>query len=380
MNTNHASGIRSRIEVRQVDITTLSVDAIVNAANERMLGGGGVDGAIHRAAGSGLLEECKALPEARQGVRCPTGEARLTSGHNLPAKYVIHTVGPVWHGGHRGEPELLASCYRSSLQLARENGIQSIAFPAISCGVYGYPLEKAAAVAVHEVAAFLNVNPDITKVIFAAFDSTVEGTLNKAMSAEPLLCSAPTGSDARQALSDDEKLMLLSFARRTLLAHIEGREAARRGMDSEAVHEHRPAFVTLRSRENGDLRGCIGEVVARRPLIESVAKMAVAAGTQDPRFPPVSADEIEGLVFEISALTPMTPIKPDAVVVGKHGLMISRGHLSGLLLPQVPVEQGWNREEYLRGLCAKAGLPRDAWREEDVELRSFEAEVWGEED
>jgi AmmeMemoRadiSam system protein A len=108
--------------------------------------------------------------------------------------------------------------------------------------------------------------------------------------------------------------------------------------------------------------------------------MAVAAGTQDPRFTPVSVAELKALTFEISALTPMTPIRPDEVEVGRHGLMISRGHFSGLLLPQVPVEQRWDRETYLRGLCAKAGLPSDAWRDDDVELRSFEAEVWGEED
>ena len=171
----------SRIEVRQVDITTLSVDAIVNAANERMVGGGGVDGAIHRAAGSGLVEECRTVPEVRPGVRCPTGEARLTRGHELPAKYVIHTVGPIWHDGTRGEPDLLAACYRSSLRLAVGNDIQTIAFPAISCGVYGYPLEKAAFVAVHEVAAFLAGNSSIAKVVFAAFGSSVQAALESAI-------------------------------------------------------------------------------------------------------------------------------------------------------------------------------------------------------
>src|SRR5688572_3091798 len=121
-----------RIEVVQGDITTLDVDAIVNAANERMLGGGGVDGAIHRAAGPQLLEACRDVPEVRPGVRCPTGEARMTPGFRLPAHYVIHTVGPVWRGGTHGEPGLLASCYRNSLALARQHGIRSIAFPAIS--------------------------------------------------------------------------------------------------------------------------------------------------------------------------------------------------------------------------------------------------------
>jgi O-acetyl-ADP-ribose deacetylase len=139
------------LEVIEADITGLAVDAIVNAANEGLLGGGGVDGAIHRAAGPALLAACRALPEVRPGVRCPTGEARITPGFALPARYVIHTVGPVWHGGSRGEPALLADCYRHSLALARENGVASIAFPAISAGVYGYPADLAASVAVRAV-------------------------------------------------------------------------------------------------------------------------------------------------------------------------------------------------------------------------------------
>lgn len=136
---------------RETDITTLNVDAIVNAANASLLGGGGVDGAIHRAAGKGLLAACVALEQVSAGVRCPTGEARITDGFRLPARHVIHTVGPVWHGGSRGEAQLLAACYRNSLKLAREHGITSIAFPAISTGVYGYPLDEATAIAVKAV-------------------------------------------------------------------------------------------------------------------------------------------------------------------------------------------------------------------------------------
>jgi len=170
------------MQVQQVDITKLRVDAIVNAANERMLGGGGGDGAIHRAAGPELLDECRKVPEVRPGVRCPTGEARLTPGGKLPAKFVIHTVGPVWHGGDRGEPELLVSCYRESLRLAVESGIRSVAFPAISCGVFGYPIREAARIAVNTVADFLAEDDRLSGVVFAAFDSEVQSALDAALS------------------------------------------------------------------------------------------------------------------------------------------------------------------------------------------------------
>ena len=144
------------IKIVQGDITTLEVDAIVNAANQRMLGGGGVDGAIHRAAGPALYEACLKAPEVRPGVRCPTGEARITPGFDLPAKFVIHTVGPVYRDGLHGEPDLLAACYRNSLALAAANHCRSIAFPCISTGVYGYPVEDATKIAVKEVQAALS--------------------------------------------------------------------------------------------------------------------------------------------------------------------------------------------------------------------------------
>ena len=163
----------NRIEIISKDITQLEVDAIVNAANNAMCGGGGVDGAIHRAAGSELLAEC------RKAGGCKTGAAKITGGYQLLAKHIIHTVGPVWYGGDRGEPELLASCYRESLKLAVDNQIKSIAFPAISCGAYRYPIDRACDIAISEVSKFLREFGQIEKVVFVCFDAKVEKQLKK---------------------------------------------------------------------------------------------------------------------------------------------------------------------------------------------------------
>jgi len=162
-----------RLEAIRIDITKLAVDAIVNAANTTLLGGGGVDGAIHRAAGPALLAECRTLGG------CATGDARITKGYELPAKHVIHAVGPVWHGGKKGEPELLASCYRKSLALAAKHGLRTIAFPAISCGVYGYPMALAAAIAVRECREFLEGHPDFERITFALFDEAALATYRR---------------------------------------------------------------------------------------------------------------------------------------------------------------------------------------------------------
>lgn len=155
--------MQSKIEVVQGDITKISVDAIVNAANPSLLGGGGVDGAIHAAAGRELLTECLTLHG------CETGQAKITGGYKLPAKYVIHTVGPVWHGGNRNESGLLASCYRNCLKLAVEHDIKTIAFPSISTGVYGYPIEEASEIALKEIINFLETNAEIERVILVCF-------------------------------------------------------------------------------------------------------------------------------------------------------------------------------------------------------------------
>ncbi|WP_101925138.1 MULTISPECIES: O-acetyl-ADP-ribose deacetylase [Luteimonas] len=169
------------IDARLQDITRCDVDAIVNAANEALAGGGGVDGAIQRAAGPALLAACRALPPVRAGVRCPTGEARITPGFALPARHVIHTVGPVWRGGEAGETALLAACYRHSLALAAAHGIASIAFPAISCGVYGFPPDQAVAIAVAEVRAFPHAP---ASVLFCCHDAAMLARYREALSTD----------------------------------------------------------------------------------------------------------------------------------------------------------------------------------------------------
>ena len=165
----------NRLSIVKGDIVKAKTDAIVNAANTSLLGGGGVDGAIHKAAGPMLLEECKKFNG------CPTGEARITPGFKLNAKYVIHTPGPIWRGGNKGEPELLASCYRNSLSLAYENGAKSIAFPSISTGVYRFPVEEASKIALREIASFLSEHDDLEKVAIVCFDESTFKTYKNAL-------------------------------------------------------------------------------------------------------------------------------------------------------------------------------------------------------
>ena len=169
-----------KIKIERGNITTFKVDAIVNAANEQMLGGGGVDGAIHAAAGKELFEACLQFPEVRDHVRCPTGNVRVTPGIGLPAKFVIHTVGPVWKGGNRNERELLADCYRKSIELAVCIGAKTVAFPAISCGAYGFPIDEAAKIAITTIKSAISGQP-IEEVILVAFDEENYLALNEAL-------------------------------------------------------------------------------------------------------------------------------------------------------------------------------------------------------
>ncbi len=191
--------------------------------------------------------------------------------------------------------------------------------------------------------------------------------------------TAPPESQ-RHELSADERRTLLSIARRTLVDLLTESDPRRHEASTPALREERPAFVTLRRRDSGELRGCRGECVAQRPLIESVVYAAIAAATDDPRFPPVTLDELPALRIEISALTAMSPIRPEDVVVGRHGLMIVSKPKSGLLLPQVAVTYGWDRHDFLRGLCRKAGLSDRAWESDDVQLYAFESDVWSEDE
>jgi O-acetyl-ADP-ribose deacetylase (regulator of RNase III) len=164
-----------RVSIVNADITTLQVDAIVNAANRSLCGGGGVDGAIHGAAGPELLAECRTLGG------CATGSAKITSGYRLPAKYIIHAVGPVWEGGHKNEDDLLASCYRVSLELARQHGVRSIAFPAISCGAYRFPIDRAARIAIESIGEALTGYSELESLLIAAFEATVETAMTRAL-------------------------------------------------------------------------------------------------------------------------------------------------------------------------------------------------------
>ncbi|UCF20318.1 MAG: AmmeMemoRadiSam system protein A [Gemmatimonadota bacterium] len=184
--------------------------------------------------------------------------------------------------------------------------------------------------------------------------------------------------DNRDLLAEDKR-SVVRLARRTLEEFLGGVEPSKPVTDSPALRRPCATFVTLRRRDSGELRGCRGEVHARYPLVDSVVRMAIAAATDDPRFPVVTREELPDLQIEISALTPLEPIEPGEVVVGRHGLMISKGLSSGLLLPQAAVHYGWDREMFLCMLCRKAGLPDDAWKAGNSRLLAFEAEVWGEE-
>jgi AmmeMemoRadiSam system protein A len=187
-------------------------------------------------------------------------------------------------------------------------------------------------------------------------------------------------ADHAPELTGEDKQTLLRLARQALHEYLDTGELPQHHTDSPALLERRAAFVTLWSRDSGELRGCRGEAYPRVSLIDSVVQMAIAAARDDPRFTPVTAEEVPDLRIEINALTPMKPIRPDEVVVGRHGLRIVSGGATGLLLPEVPVRYGWDREEYLRWVCKKAGVAPDTWQGEDVQLYCFESEAWAEEE
>jgi AmmeMemoRadiSam system protein A len=191
---------------------------------------------------------------------------------------------------------------------------------------------------------------------------------------------APTVAAVRPPLSADEKRFLLTLSRQTLVTYLGHGSLPPYEATTAALREPRATFVTLRRRSDGELRGCRGQRIATQPLAESVVRMTIASALDDPRFASVTRAEVPGLHIEISALTPPAPIQPHQVVVGRHGLIVSAGRAAGLLLPQVPLEYGWNQEQYLRAVCDKAGLPGNAWRVPGVRLEAFEAEVWAEEE
>jgi AmmeMemoRadiSam system protein A len=196
--------------------------------------------------------------------------------------------------------------------------------------------------------------------------------------AAPMTSHARTAATAPPALSDEDRRSLLRIARAAMVEELAGTPAPALDRDRPALRTWRAAFVTLTRRDTGALRGCRGEVIARRPLAESVARMAIASAIDDPRFPPVTVDELPAIRITINALTPPVPIRPEAIVVGRHGLWLTVEGQSGLLLPEVPAHYGWDRERFLTALCRKAGVPDDAWRRPDAELRGFEAESWSE--
>jgi len=187
-----------------------------------------------------------------------------------------------------------------------------------------------------------------------------------------------SSSESAVGLSAEDKETLLRIARLALHDYFTVGKLPQYSADSVALLENRAAFVTLWRRDSGELRGCRGECQAQRPLIQSVAHMAVAAAVDDSRFESVTIEEVPDLLIEVNALTPMAPIKAEDVIVGRHGLMVVQGYLMGLLLPEVPVRQGWDRTGFLRGVCRKAGIPADAWRAEGTQLFGFESEAWSE--